>query len=152
MSDPADSLTPEEAAAIKQLRAQLRAADPAAIVAQALLQAYGLLAEGAVAKIGDPKARMLIDTMAALGELGEGRLPPEVAAQIRDDVAQLQLAQVQAEREIAAHRAQQSPAGEAPPPAEETAATAAEQQQHQQQRMTDRLWIPGRDPGPPPRR
>lgn len=143
MSDPTSARQPTEA----ELRAyleQLRDADPAGLVAEA----YNLLAAGAQVKLGRPDARMLIDGMAALVQSTGNRLPPELANQMAQGVSQLQLAQVEAEREAGAQGAdegtpdaQQPAGGPASPTAEEQAA----------QRMTDRLWVPGRDPGPPRR-
>ncbi len=138
--------SPEELRAYLE---QLRGADAAGLLAEA----YNLLAAGAQVKLGRPDARTLIDAMAALVDATAGALPADLAEQMRAGVGQLQLAQVQAERDTAAaaepatagasdQSAAGAPAGAPPPP---RPAAAGER------RMTDRLWIPGRDPGPPPR-
>ncbi|MDQ3538859.1 MAG: hypothetical protein M3415_08710 [Actinomycetota bacterium] len=151
MTDPTltGQPSPEEMRAYLE---QLRDADAVAVVAEA----YNMLAAAAQVKLGRLDARILIDAMAGMAEAAGPRLPEELAAQMRQGVAQLQMAQVQAEREEAgaggappADQAETSRAGEATiaapepssPPSQEDAAS---------QRMTDRLWIPGRDPGRPP--
>ncbi len=145
MSDPtaASEPSPEELRAYLE---QLRGADAAGLLAEA----YNLLAAGAQVKLGRPDARTLIDAMAAMAGAVAAALPPELAEQMRQGVSQLQLAQVSAEREAAGQAPAGGPAGAvdadraaaaAPPP---PAAPPSPP-------VTDRLWIPGRDPGPPRR-
>jgi hypothetical protein len=130
--------TPEEMQAYVN---QLRDADPAGVVAEA----YNMLASVAQVKLGRPDARMLIDVLAAVVEAGAERLPAELVGQMRNGVTQLQMAQVQAEREE-----------QEPPQAEAADQEAASSEQPPRpsgqagQRMTDRLWIPGRGQTPPP--
>ncbi|CAN5593678.1 hypothetical protein BH24ACT14_BH24ACT14_05240 [soil metagenome] len=151
MTDPTTpgQPSPEEMRAYLE---QLRDADAVALAAEA----YNMLAAGAQVKLGRPDARILIDAMGGMAEAAGSRLPAELATQMRQGVAQLQMAQVQAEREEA------GAGGE--PQAEEAVATSAgestlsgpgapasgAQAEGDNQRMTDRLWIPGRDPGHPP--
>lgn len=129
----------------EELRAyldQLREADATEI----LVQAYTMLGTGAEVKLGRADARVLIDAMGGLVSSVGQRLG-ELGTRMQSGVAQLQMAQVEAERQAS----QQA----SPPQADQTARPQqAEQppQQNaggQQQRMTDRLWIPGRDPQPP---
>jgi hypothetical protein len=134
VTDPTQSRQPTE----EELRAyleQLRAADVAGIIAQV----YEMLGTTAEVKLGRPDARVLIDTMNAVVQTGAASLPDELAQRMRDGIAQLQVAQVQAERE---------PADE-PPDAGEPSAEQPPGASEQDQRMTDRLWIPGREQPPP---
>lgn len=126
---------------------QLRSAPAEEIV----VQAYSLLGTGAEVKLGRADARLLIDAMAGLVQAAGPRLG-ELAPRMRSGLAQLQMAQVEAERQ-----APDGPAA-APPPAQtdqppEPAPpepAGAGPKDVAGQRMTDRLWIPGRDPGPAP--
>lgn len=119
--------------------AQMREADPAELVAQA----FQILAMGAEVKIGRPDARVLIDALVAVVDATKGRVQAQLTTGMTNAVRQLQMAQVQAEREG-------SSAGE--PAAEDTAGDARQPgapsqpgaQQGDEQRRTDRLWIPGR--------
>jgi hypothetical protein len=155
MSDPtqmAGQPSPEEMRAYLE---QLREADAAGLLAEA----FNLLATGAQVKLGRPDARALIDALAGMVQAAGSALPPEIAEQMNQGIAQLQMAQVQAEREEAAaagaapdqtgEGAEQGadgdpqPSGQAsPPPAGSPPG----------QRMTDRLWVPGRGAPPPPAR
>lgn len=115
----------------EQLRAYLesvRRAQPAEIV----IQAFSILATAAEVKLGQRDARVLIDGMSGLVEPIGDRLPGEIAQRMRTTVSELQMGQVQAEREQAAGSAQEQ--------------QAAQQQAGQEgPKATDRLWIPGRD-------
>jgi hypothetical protein len=145
MSDPMSDGPTEE-----QMRAyleNLREAQPVEIV----VQAFGLLATASEVKLGRFDARVLIDGMAALLEATAGRMPDEIVDRMQQTVGQLQVAQVQAERDVAAAEADEvgeggQPSAE-PPTAERPTAGQQEQQQQQQSRedLTNRLWIPGRD-------
>jgi len=133
MADPTMTGEPSQ----EELRAyleQLRDAPAAEIV----VQAYTLLGSTAETKLGRSDARTVIDAMAGMVEGAARTIPADLAGQMRQGVAQLQTAQVQLERQAKADE----PAG-APSPA------AGPQPTEEQQRMTDRLWIPGRDPKPP---
>jgi len=135
--------SPEEMRAYLE---QLREADAAGLVAEA----YNLLAAGAQVKLGRSDARTLIDAMSALTQVASPALPQELAQQMTQGVQQLQLAQVEAERQVAAETQQQATASEETGAQTGTQAAPTAPPQQAQQRMTDRLWIPGRDAGPPP--
>lgn len=147
---PPPQMTPEQQQALEQLRE----ADPAVVV----MQAFEMLATGAVVKLGRPDARVLIDALAVLTEGLAARLPEQLVAQLRSDVRQLQMAQVQAEQEAGVAGVQAdgtgAGAGEAGATGAADPAAQAGQQSGQAgqtgQRMTDRLWIPGQSPGPRP--
>jgi hypothetical protein len=118
--------------------AQLREAN----VAEVVVQAVNMLATGAQVKLGRDDARVLIDAIAAIADTADGRVDAELVKQVRDAVSQLKMAQVQAERDLAQAEAtstqgqteaEQSPTGQG-----ETG---------QNPPLTDRLWIPGREPG-----
>lgn len=145
MSDPTnDGPTEEEMRAYLE---NLREAQPVEIV----VQAFGLLATASEVKLGRIDARVLIDGMAALLEATAERMPDEIVDRMQQTVAQLQMAQVQAERDLAATGAGQQDAGAvdegAEPSAEQPpgAQQAPPQQQPQREDVTNRLWIPGRD-------
>ena len=159
MTDPmqaAGQPSPEEMRAYLE---QLREADPAGLLAEA----FNLLATGAQVKLGRPDARTLIDGLAGLVTAAQAALPAELLAQMQQGIAQLQTAQVQAEREAAAAGAAEPPAGDgaagdtgegaaaAGGPAGSPRMSEPPGQTAAQQRMTDRLWVPGRDPRPPAR-
>ena len=127
---------------------QLREADAAGLVAEA----FNLLATGAQVKLGRPDARVLIDALAAMVEASSVTMPDEITEQMKQGIAQLQLAQVQAEKDMAADEesaagdeAAEEPATSSPGAGAPPGAAGANQ------RMTDRLWVPGRDPRPPTR-
>ncbi|MGH8909656.1 MAG: hypothetical protein ACRD0K_24990 [Egibacteraceae bacterium] len=124
---------------LRQYVAQLREAP----VGELLAQAYTMLGAWAEAKLGRRDARSLIDGMNGLVQASAGGLPDDLAKQMRDGISQLQLAQVQAEQQLA--RQQQAGDEQGQP------AAASEQapEPSPQKPMTDRLWIPGRDPRPP---
>lgn len=133
---------------------QLREADAAGLIAEA----FNLLATGAQVKLGRPDARALIDGLNGLVQAAAPVLPPQLVEQMNSGIGQLQLAQVQAERDMAAAgappegggAASEQPAGAdapTPPPAGGPPPGPGGNQ-----RMTDRLWVPGRgDPRPPGR-
>ena len=154
MSDPRQMTAQPSPEEMRAYLAQLREADAAGLVAEA----FNLLATGAQVKLGRPDARVLIDALAAMVDASGSAMAPQLSEQMRQGVAQLQLAQVEAEREMAA-------AEQADADGEEAAETGAEPGAEPvdsagasgpggpgaNQRMTDRLWIPGRDPRPPTR-
>ncbi|QBI21555.1 hypothetical protein ER308_19595 [Egibacter rhizosphaerae] len=130
----------------EQMRAyveQLRAADPSEIVAQA----FAMLGTGAQTKLGRPDARVLIDAAQAMVDALEGRLPDQLAQGMRNDLSQLQQAQVQSESEAGAapeQQAGQSDLGAAPGGGDAASGQGGEQSSEQSgQRAADRLWIPG---------
>jgi hypothetical protein len=136
----------------EELRAyleQLREADATEI----LVQAYTMLGTGAEVKLGRADARVLIDAMGGLVSAVGQRLG-ELGTRMQSGVAQLQMAQVEAERQASqqASPPQGDQPGRRPPQADQSPQQAeqpAQQNAGGQQRMTDRLWIPGRDPNPP---
>lgn len=134
MSDPdpmTDGPTEEEMRAYLE---SLRAAQPVEII----VQSFGILATASEVKLGREDARVLIDGMAALLDATEDRMPSEITERMRQTVSQLQLAQVQAERDEAAAGTDTV--------AEQPASSQEPQQPAQQQSdAASRLWIPGRD-------
>jgi hypothetical protein len=154
MSDPRMAGQPAQPSQ-EEMRAyleQLREADAAGLVAEA----FNLLATGAQVKLGRQDARVLIDALAAMVEASAPTMPQQITEQMKQGVAQLQLAQVEAEREMAAEQ-QQSGSGDAASeaggdtPQPDAGASPGPATGPGGQRMTDRLWVPGRDPRPPAR-
>lgn len=159
MTDPTQQGQPSE----EEIRAyleQIREADPAAIV----VQAYRMLGEGAEVKLGRSDARVLIDCMAAIAETAQASVAEELVEQMRQGVQQLQTAQVQAEREQggeagqpAGEQAAQQPGSQGAQPPPQGPGTAAPGQapaggqprysEPTDPKPSDRLWIPGREPG-----
>jgi hypothetical protein len=124
---------------------QLREADAADIV----VQAYTMLGTGAEVKLGRPDARVLIDAMAGIVQAAGARLG-ELGQRMQAGVAQLQMAQVEAEgRTAAAQPAGEQRAGAQPEPQAQQPSPGPTEQPSGPS-MTDRLWIPGR--GQDPRR
>jgi hypothetical protein len=169
MTDPTQTGEPTEEE-IRAYLAQIREADPAAIV----VQAYRMLGEGAELKLGRTDARVLIDAMAAITDAVSGKVQAELTDQMRQGVAQLQAAQVQAETQQSGAGDQPAPAAGAPTsgapstggPSSAGAASASGAgapagagkpqqpptqqggQQQEEENLTNRLWIPGRGPQP----
>jgi hypothetical protein len=155
MTDPtqmAGQPSPEQMRAYLE---QLRESDAAGLLAEA----FNLLATGAQVKLGRSDARALIDALAGMVQGAGPALPPQIAEQMQQGIGQLQLAQVEAEREATQQAAgdQAGDAGDAGT-TEESATGAASgptmssppgQGSAADQRMTDRLWVPGRGPRPP---
>ena len=137
MSDPTANGPSEE-----ELRAyleSLRAAQPVEV----LVQSFGVLATASEVKLGRSDARVLIDAMTALVGATEQHIPSEIASRMRETITQLQMAQVQAEREGAgdtATQTEQQSAQDTPSAPDDGAAGQA-----QQESPASRLWIPGRD-------
>ena len=138
MSDPTTSGPSEE-----ELRAyleSLRAAQPVEII----VQAFGILATASEVKLGLRDARVLIDGMSALLDATQEHMPSEIVTRMRQTVSQLQMAQVQAERETAtgapgATGASAQGSGAPSTPSDGSAGQEAEES------PASRLWIPGRD-------
>ena len=125
---------------------QLRDAEPRDLIAQA----YTMLGTAAEVKLGRPDARVVIDAMGALSQVAEQHLDGDLVERMRNGVVQLQTAQVQAEREQSGE-AEQQPTPQAPG-AGQPQPSAGERADGgtgggEQGSMTDRLWIPGREPG-----
>ena len=155
MSDPRQMTAQPSPEEMRAYLAQLREADAAGLVAEA----FNLLATGAQVKLGRPDARVLIDALAAMVDASGPGMAPQLTEQMHQGVAQLQLAQVEAEREVAAAEQGDADGEEADSAAEVggedadagTPPTGGPAGPGANQRMTDRLWIPGRDPRPPTR-
>jgi Sec-independent protein translocase protein TatA len=141
MSDPNEPSQEE----IEAYYAQLREAP----VGDLLMQCVGMLAAGAEAKLGLPEARTLIDSMAAVVQIGEGHLG-EAAEQLKGAVAQLQMAQVQVEKQLQAQQEGEGasdaddPTAQAAPPQAAPPQAPAPQAAQPQKNPTDKLWLPGR--------
>lgn len=155
MSDPRSAQQPTE----EEMRAYLQAVREADVT-QLVTQAYSLLGTGAEVKLGRPDARPLIDGLAALVEATARALPSDLVERMRQQIGQLQVAQVQLEQEAAEQSAAEGEAAGAadqgPPapgaapgqPASGPAAGQPGQPGSQERKMTDRLWVPGRDAPP----
>jgi hypothetical protein len=143
-SPSADNRSPEQLSE-EELRAYLAQLREAPVV-DMLGQAYTMLGSWAEAKLGRRDARPLIDAMSGLVQGAGPGLPEDLAKRMRDGIAQLQMAQVQAEQQLAAQQArtagQESAADQKAPQSSSSGAGQSTQ------RLTDRLWIPGRDPKP----
>lgn len=139
---------------VKAYLGQLRGAP----VDQVFAEVASALLNAAQVKLGRRDGRLLIDLVAGMSEKVRGRLPAELTGQLDDVVAQLQLHQVEAEREVAAAaqqgheepedlpatggtadqrpadagQAQPPPAAGSPQPAQGAASAAS------------KLWVPGR--------
>ncbi len=140
MQQPSDPDRPSEAE-LRAMMAEMREApveETLVGVAEALLQAAQI-------KVGRPDARVLIDVVAAMATAIGDRARGGLATQMAQAVSQLQLAQVQAERELGVPEA---PAGAAPTPPGAAApsgpAPAAGPTAAPGQSAASRLWVPGR--------
>lgn len=122
---------------LRQYLGELRNAPAAEIVAQVVT----MLANAAQVKLGRRDARVLIDTIDAVRQASATTLPEEFGQQIDDLLAQLRVAQVEGEKEVARL---QSEGGEGD---QEQAAPSAPGQGEpppQQEDGGSRLWTPGR--------
>ena len=152
MSDPTQMAGQPSEAEMRAYLEQLREADAAGLVAEA----FNLLATGAQVKLGRPDARALIDSLAGMVQGAGATLPPQIVEQMTGGIKQLQLAQVQAERDMAAaagggDEAGDGQAAQGDAGAPSTPTMSGPGQSAADKRMTDRLWVPGRDPRPPVR-
>ena len=135
-------------AELEQMLVQMREA-PAE---QVLVEVVNVLLQAAQVKLGRPDARLLIDAVAAVAEASAGRADPTLLGQVGQAVAQLRLAQVEAEGgpsasvgqaaagSASAASAGPGPSGPAPAPA--PASTSEPGPAGGEQRS--RLWVPGR--------
>jgi len=80
-------------AELEQMLVQMREAP----VEQVLVEVVNVLLQAAQVKLGRPDARVLIDAVAAVAEVASGRIDPALVGQVGQAVAQLRLAQVEAE-------------------------------------------------------
>lgn len=133
----------------EELRAYLAQLREAPVV-DMLGQAYAMLGSWAEAKLGRRDARPLIDAMNSLVQGAGAGLPEDLAKRMRDGIAQLQMAQVQAEQQLAGEQQSVHDQQAAQPPDDFSKTQQPPGSGGQSaQRLTDRLWIPGRDPKPP---
>jgi hypothetical protein len=139
----------------EELRAalgQLRAAPVDQIVAEVA----SALLNAAQVKLGRRDGRLLIDTTALVTDQVRGHVPVELTQQLDEVLTQLRLAQVEAEREVAAAATQghEEPndlasagqpggAGEQPT-AQATEAGSPPSSPGASGSKTSRLWVPGR--------
>ncbi|MGH8932975.1 MAG: hypothetical protein ACRDZO_20715 [Egibacteraceae bacterium] len=128
---------------LRQYVAQVREAP----VADLLTQAYTMLGAWAEAKLGRGDARALIDGLSGLVQAAASGLPANLAKQMRDGIGQLQLLQVQAEQQLAA-REQPSASASQGASGAQAGEPRPTREPPPEKPMTDRLWIPGRDPRP----
>lgn len=140
MSDP-QSTDAQQQEQMRQYVEQLRAADPAEIVAQA----FTMIATGAEVKLGRNDARLLIDALGGLLSAVGDTVPNQLAQGMRNAVTQLQQAQVTAERQAEQQQAQDTEGQPSEAPAAPDAQAQPQGGQDDSSRMRDRLWIPGRD-------
>jgi hypothetical protein len=141
---------------VRAYLSQLRGAP----VEQVVAEVTSALLNAAQVKLGRRDGRLLLDLVAALVDGARGHLPADLTGQVDDVLAQLRVAQVDAEREVAAATQQghQEPndlgapgpeaasgdtgragAGSDTPPAPPTQEPPA-----QQPSAASRLWVPGR--------
>lgn len=139
MSDPSAQQPSQEE--IEAYYAEMREAP----IGEILMQCIGLLAGAAEAKLGRRDARVAIDAMAAVTQIGEPHLG-EVTQQLRDAVGQLQMAQVQVEKQLLDEAEGGAQPGAGQPPTPQAAAQPAPPQPSPAQApQTSKLWVPGRD-------
>lgn len=146
MTDPRQAAGGDQQPSEEELRAQLeqlRGMQPGEFVAQA----FNVLATGAQAKLGEADARLLIDAIGGLVQAIGDQMPDELATPMRNGLSQLQTAQVQAERgeQTGEPESGADPAAGGQPSTGDPGNPQAGQGEGGQ-RMTDRLWVPGRDP------
>lgn len=130
-------------------------------VAQVVTEVVSALLNAAQVKLGRRDARVLLDLVATVTDQSRPHLPGQVATQVDEVLAQLRLAQVTAEGEVAAAAEQgivetgdvatsDAPgAGPATPPSDGTTppaggAPAGGAPGGQRPPATSRLWVPGR--------
>ncbi len=157
MSDPrGPGGQPSEQPSEEEVRAylgQLRAAPAEQVVAEVL----SALLNAAQVKLGRRDGRLLLDLSATLVDGARDHLPAEMVQQVDDALAQLRVAQVDAEREVAAAAEQghQEPGdlggsrgagGDAGAPAEPPASATPPSSPPRQDPPAggSRLWVPGR--------
>lgn len=87
---------------IRAYLGQLRAAP----VGQVLAEVSSALVNAAQVKLGRQDARVLLDAVGALNDATRGRVEDELTSQLDDVLSKLRMAQVEAEREVAAAASQ----------------------------------------------
>ena len=125
---------------VRAYLAQLRETPVEQVVAEVL----SALLNAAQVKLGRADGRLLLDLAASLIEQGGEQLPEELTGQVDDVVAQLRVAQVDAEQQLTG-------AGDAAPAEEADGATASPPPAPGQtppaggpSDPSSRLWVPGR--------
>jgi hypothetical protein len=133
---------------------QLRAAP----VDQVVAEVASALLNAAQVKLGRRDGRLLLDLVGDLADRSRPHLPEELIGQVDDALAQLRMAQVEAEREVAAAAAQghhePDDLGGAPSASSQEGAAAAEPaaspppadppRRDTGGGAASRLWVPGR--------
>lgn len=131
----ADQPSEEE---VRAYLSQLREAPVEQVIAEVL----SALLNAAQVKLGRSDGRLLLDVAAGVVDEGREQLPDELTDQVDDVLAQLRVAQVDAEQELAGAAAGgQEPAGE---PAAAPEAGAAPPPSAGPSDPSSRLWVPGR--------
>jgi hypothetical protein len=123
-------------------------------VEQVVAEVVSALLNAAQVKLGRRDGRLLLDLAAANVDGARAHLPEDFTEQVDQVVAQLRMAQVEAEREVAEAAAQghaepsdldaEHPTGEGGEAAAAPPSTTSPPQQPQQQSAASRLWVPGR--------
>lgn len=149
MSDPQQQQGQPSEEELRAYLEQLREAESSEVVAQA----YTMLGTGAEVKLGRSDARVLIDAMAAMVDATQDALDRDLVERMRNGVGQLQAAQVQAESDAPGAgpgqgQQPQTTAPQPPPQAPGQGRPAAPEPGPSKESPADRLWIPGREPGP----
>jgi hypothetical protein len=143
---PGDQPSEEE---VRAYLGQLRGAPAEQVVAEVV----SALLNAAQVKLGRRDGRLLLDLAVAVVERAREHLAAELVQQVDQVLAQLQVAQVEAEREVEAAAAQghQEPndlGGPGEPPASEDAGQAAAPPPRPPEDPAggagSRLWVPGR--------
>jgi hypothetical protein len=126
-------------AELQMMLAQMREA-PAE---QVLVEVINGLLQAVQVKLGRPDARLLLDAVAAIGESARGRADTQLIDQVAGAVAQLRLAQVEAEGASGA-TVQADPSSQGPRAAVADEAPRPSQGQPPVPPAGSRLWVPGR--------
>lgn len=117
---------------------QLREAPVAEVIIDIL---QGLLSAAQV-KVGRKDGRMLLDAVALVNDHAEGHVDAALTEQVRSALTQLRLAQVEAEKEVAARgESQPNDLGGDPAPADAGGTTPPPPPEDP---PASRLWVPGR--------
>ncbi|MFP5310060.1 MAG: hypothetical protein ACLGIR_10850 [Actinomycetes bacterium] len=128
---------------LREALGQMRAAPVDQIVAEVL----SALLNAAQVKLGRRDGRLLLDLAAVVQGASEKHVDPQLGQQVAQVLTQLRLAQVEAEHEVAAAKAEghtepndlDEPAGTSAPGATEPPAPAPSPPQS----AASRLWVPG---------
>lgn len=143
---PGGGRQPTEAE-VRAYMEQLRAVPVEGVIAELV----ELVLSAAQVKIGRPDARLLADLLAVVADAIAGRVDPQLHEGITGALARLRVAQVEAERALAAEPGAGAPgappsepgAAATPPPAAPPPATPGGGPSGPDPRAS-RLWVPGR--------